>query len=74
MAKKHTTAPEPELKPVPMSEAEHAVKHNHNEVVAQLDAHFNGTGVKQKSALKNLDIAFENLSVAAGKVHNEQSE
>lgn len=67
MSKKHT-APETPIKS-PMTDAEMAVKHNHDEVVSQLNAHFNGTDKEKKNALSNLDKAFGNLVAANEKVN-----
>lgn len=68
MSKKHT-APETPIK-APMADAEMAVKHNHDEVVSQLNAHFNGSEKEKKNALSNLDKAFGNLVAANEKVNS----
>ncbi len=43
------------------TEAELAIKQNQQEIVNQLNAHFNGNAKEKKVALKNVDKAFNNL-------------
>lgn len=44
-----------------ITEQELASKQNHDEVIRQLNAHFNGNSKERKVALKNIDKAFDNL-------------
>ena len=46
----------------PLTDEEMAVNHNHQEILNQLNKHFNGTDIEKKSALKNVGKAFENLT------------
>lgn len=48
-------------KPKPITEQEMAVKHNHKELVNQLNAHFNGNTKEQKNALKNVENTYDSL-------------
>jgi len=46
----------------PLTDEEMAVNHNHKEIVSQLNKHFNGTEVEKKNAMKNVGVAFDNLT------------
>lgn len=45
-----------------LTEQDIARKHNHAEINRELDNHFNGSDKEQKSALANVETAFNNLA------------